>query len=101
MTKKRPWIKYITKDDMPNDDLLTFSDYVGIEETVDIVLALPGLTIPIPRKPFRIAKEKYIIDNFNGTKYSINQLALDCDLSTKQVYKILRRHFEKQKKKNS
>ena len=71
MTKERPWMKYITKDDMPNDDLLTFSDYVGIEKTVDIVLALPGLTIPIPRKPFRIAKEKYIIDNFDGTKYCI------------------------------
>ncbi|MBR3674292.1 MAG: hypothetical protein IKN65_08510 [Clostridia bacterium] len=101
MTKKRPWMKYITKDDMPNDDLLTFSDYVGIEETVDIVLALPGLIIPIPRKPFRIAKERYIIDNFNGTKYSINQLALDCDMSVKQVYKILRKHLSKQKKDNS
>ena len=45
--------------------------------------------------------EQNIIDNFDGTKYSINRLALACDLSTKQVYKILRRHFDKQKKKNS
>lgn len=97
MTDKHPWIKYITINDMPNDDLKVLAEKIGIEKTVETILELPGIAFTIPKKPFREAKERYIMEEYDGTKYSINQLALACDLTTKQVYKIIQKCRRKQR----
>lgn len=94
---EQPWKKYITLADMPNDDLKLFAEKVGIEKAVETILELPGIGFVIPKKPFRAAKERYIMENYDGSKYSLNQLALACDLSAKQVYKIIQKCRRKQK----
>ena len=97
INKCPPWIKYITIDDMPNDDLRTLAEKVGVEKTVETILELPGIAFTIPKKPFRAAKEQYIMDNYDGTKYCLNKLALACDLTQKQVYKIIKKNLAKQR----
>ena len=94
---EQPWKKYITIDDMPNDDLKLFAEKVGIEKAVQTILELPGIGFVIPKKPFRAAKERYIMDNYDGSKYCLNRLALECDFTSKQVYKIIQKCRRKQR----
>ena len=100
MEEKHPWIKYVTMEDIPNDDLRVFTEKVGIEKAVETILELPGIGFVIPKKPFRRAKERYIMENYDGTKYSIDKLALACDYTAKQIYQIIKRYREKQRLKN-
>lgn len=99
MKSNQPWRKYITIDDMPNDDLRTFAETVGIDKAIDTILELPVLAFSIPRKPFRRAREQYIMEQYDGRKYTLNKLALECDFTTKQVYAIINRNKQRQLKK--
>ncbi len=85
------WKNYIEMKDIPNDDLKIVAEIIGIKNTVDFILAAPGLLVSIPRKPFREAKERYILDVYDGTKYCLSKLAIECDLSQRQVYKIIKK----------
>lgn len=42
-------------------------------------------------------KRQYIIDNFDGTKQSINNLTLECKTTTRFVYKVLEERVRKEK----
>ena len=85
----KPWMEYIRIDDMPNDDLKTIAETAGIKSAIALIFCTGGLTVTIPKNSFKSAKEKYIRDKFDGTKYSINKLAIDCNYSQRQIYKIL------------
>lgn len=85
----KPWMDYIRIEDMPNDDLKTIAERAGIKSAIALIFCTGGITVTIPRIPFKSAKERYIKDKFDGTKYSINKLAIDCEYSQRQIYKIL------------
>lgn len=86
-----PWKNYIKLEDIKNDDLKIIAEEAGLECSVRIITALRGLTIYIPLKPFKKAIERYILAKYDGTKYSINKLALECDITQRQVLKIIKR----------
>lgn len=95
----KPWMDYIKPEDMPNDDLKFIAENAGIKSAIALVFCTPGLTVNIPKNPFKEVKERYIIDQYDGTKYTINRLAVECNLSQRYIYKILKRNLEKKKKK--
>lgn len=85
----KSWMDYITPNDMPNDDLKYIAENAGIKSALALIFCTPGLTVSIPQKPFKEVKERYIMDKYDGTKYSINKLAVDCGLSQRYIYKII------------
>ena len=88
---KESWKDDIKEEDIPKGDLRICSDILGFEKTVEIMLLLPGLTIQIPKKPFKEVKERYILKHYDGSRYCIDKLAIACDLSQRQVYNIIRK----------
>lgn len=94
------WMKNITADDMPNDDLKYIAENAGIRSALILILLLPGLTINIPKYALRKLKEKYIIKEFDGSKFTLNRLAIECGLSQRYVYNMIKKRL-KQKKKES
>lgn len=87
---------YIKPDDMPNDDLKIIAESAGIRSALALIFCTPGLTVSIPTKAFSEVKKRYIISQYDGTKYTLNRLALECNFSQRYVYKILKKHYEQQ-----
>lgn len=97
----KPWMDYIKPEDMPNDDLQYIAETAGIKSALALIFCTPGLTVSIPQKPFKEVKERYIMDKYDGTKYSINKLAVDCGFSQRYIYKIIEKHSKKPPSKPS
>ena len=93
----QPWMEYITAKDMPNDDLKFVAENAGIKAALALIFCTPGLTVNIPKNAFKAVKKRYILNNYDGTRYSINKLALECNLSQRYVYKIIRKNFNQNK----
>ena len=90
----KPWMDYIRPDDMPNDDLKFIAESAGIKSALALIFCTPGLTVTIPKNSFKEVKERYIMSKYDGTKYSINRLAVDCGLSQRYIYKIIEKHIK-------
>lgn len=96
-----PWMDTATPDDMPNDDLKYVADTVGMKQALLFVFLLSGFNIYIPKNALRLIRDKHIINQYDGTKYTINRLAKECDLTTRQIYRIIEEHLNKSKNKES
>ena len=90
----KPWMDYIRPEDMPNDDLKFIAESAGIKSALALIFCTPGLTVTIPKNSFKEVKERYIMSKYDGTKYSINRLAVDCGLSQRYIYKIIEKHIK-------
>ena len=90
----KPWMDYIRPEDMPNDDLKFIAESAGIKSALALIFCTPGLTVTIPKNSFKEVKERYIMSKYDGTKYSINRLAVDCGLSQRYIYKIIEIHIK-------
>lgn len=90
----KPWMDYIRPEDMPNDDLKFITESAGIKSALALIFCTPGLTVTIPKNSFKEVKERYIMSKYDGTKYSINRLAVDCGLSQRYIYKIIEKHIK-------
>ena len=90
----KPWMDYIRPEDMPNDDLKFIAESAGIKSVLALIFCTPGLTVTIPKNSFKEVKERYIMSKYDGTKYSINRLAVDCGLSQRYIYKIIEKHIK-------
>ena len=90
----KPWMDYIRPEDMPNDDLKFIAESAGIKTALALIFCTPGLTVTIPKNSFKEVKERYIMSKYDGTKYSINRLAVDCGLSQRYIYKIIEKHIK-------
>ena len=91
----QPWMDYIKIEDMPNDDLKFIAETAGLKSAVALIFCTPRLTVSIPKNSFKSVKEEYIRDKYDGTKYSINKLAVQCDMTQRQVYKIIEKSIQK------
>lgn len=90
----KPWMDYIRPEDMPNDDLKFIAESAGIKSALALIFCTPGLTVTIPKNSFKEVKERYIMSKYDGTKYSINRLAVVCGLSQRYIYKIIEKHIK-------
>ena len=90
----KPWMDYIRPEDMPNDDLKFIAESAGIKSALALIFCTPGLTVTIPKNSFKEVKERYSMSKYDGTKYSINRLAVDCGLSQRYIYKIIEKHIK-------
>lgn len=97
----KPWMDYIKPEDMPNDDLKFIAESAGIRSALALIFCTPGLTVTVPKNSFSAVKERYIINQYDGTKYTINRLAIECGFSQRYIYKIIKRHYEKNLKQKS
>jgi len=95
-----PWMEKATPNDMLNDDLKFFAETVGMKQALLFVFLVSGITVYIPKNALRLVRDKYIINQYDGTKYTINRLAKECDLTTRQIYRIIEEHLNKSKIKD-
>lgn len=65
----KPWMDLIKPEDMPNDDLKFIAESAGIKSALALIFCSPGLTVSIPKNPFREIKEKYIMSQYDGKTY--------------------------------
>lgn len=91
----KPWMENITAEDMPNEDLQFLAQEAGVRYALMFLFLFPGLTVTIPKNPFSKLKENYIVKNYDGTKTSINRLAIECDLSQRHVYRLIEKNIKK------
>lgn len=89
--KLKPWMENITIDDLPNEDLKFLAEEAGIKYALMMLFLFPGVTVTIPNNPFAKLKENYIINNYDGTKSSINRLAIECEITQRHVYRIIKK----------
>ena len=95
-----PWMDNATPNDMINDDLKFYADTVGMRQALLFVFLLSGVPVYIPKNALRMIRDKYIVNQYDGTKYTINRLAKECDLTTRQIYRIIEEHLNKSKNKD-
>lgn len=91
------WAKYITEDNLPNADLEYIASVIGIEATKKLILSIHGMSFNIPQNANYRYKKQYIIENYDGTKKSLNNLIKTCDVSARYIYKVIKEHVEGKK----
>ena len=90
----KPWMDNITSDDMPNEDLKFIAETAGLKSALALIICTPGLMVSVPKSAFKLLKDKYILNNCNGTKYSMNDLCVKCDVSQRYIYKLIRQKLK-------
>lgn len=96
MNQKEPqWAKYITENDLPNEEMEVLCSIIGLEATKKLLTNYPGYTITIPKQALSKYKDKYIIENYNGTKISRVHLAKECDVSERYIYNTVHENKNK------
>lgn len=95
MELRKPWMDDITAEDMPNDDLKFIAQEAGIDAALALILCTPGLTVSIPKNPLKLVKERYILKNYKGSKFSINELAVKCDVTQRYIYTLINQSLRK------
>lgn len=93
----KEWMRNVTPNDMPNDDLKFVAENAGLKSAMALVLLVPGLTVTIPRNALKAVKERHILNEYDGTKYTLNRLAVECELSQRYVYNLIRQNLGKKK----
>ena len=86
----KPWIKYITIETLPNEDLNIVATVIGLEATIKLMCELPGILISVPKNATLPAKIAYIQDNYDGTKQCRCRLARICEMSENYIYRVIR-----------
>ncbi|MBO6272996.1 hypothetical protein J6O48_09510 [bacterium] len=89
------WMEKITANDMPNEDLKYIAQNAGLKMALMLIFLLPGLSIYIPKLALKKLKEHYIMTEYDGTRTTLNRLAIECDYSQRYVYKIIRKNLRK------
>ena len=88
-TATKPWVQNITSEDMPNEDLRFIAENAGINAALALILHTPGLIVSIPKNALKQVKDKYILNSYKWSKYSLNELAVECGVSQRYIYKLL------------
>ena len=88
------WAKYITEDNLPTEDLQYLCSIIGLEATKKLMFKAAVEKFSIHAHCNQSYKRQYIIDNIDGTKYTINKLVLACETTTRYVYKVIEEHLK-------
>ena len=90
--KSKEWIKNLTVEDMPNEELKLIAEYLGIETALDLIENFPGININIPKNAFRRLMKEYIKKKYNGTRASQINLALECGVTAQYITQVARKN---------
>ena len=93
----KPWIKHITANNLPNEDLKLVEAIIGLDATIKLMCELSGVNISIPVNATLPAKNEYILKNYDGTKKSRVALSKLCGLSEGYIYRIIREYRNRKK----
>ena len=88
-TQTKPWVRNITPEDMPNEDLKFIAENAGVNAALALILHTQGLIVSIPKNALKQVKDKYILNSYKWSKYSLNELAVECGVSQRYIYKLL------------
>jgi len=83
-----PWTKYITMENLPNEDMKLMASSIGLDATVKLISEFPGMTFAVPKKGLLTAKIQYIKEFYDGSKTSRVRLAQECDLSENYILRL-------------
>lgn len=100
-TEEPVWVKYITEDNLPTDDLKYLCSIIGIEATKKLMINAAGEKFSIHAHCNQSYKRQYIIDNYNATRKNIIELAMSCDTTDRFVYKVIEEHVKNKNIKNN
>lgn len=87
MTK--PWKKYITMENLPNEDMRILAETIGIEPVRDIITEFPGIIFSIPANAEYPAKVEYIKNEYDGSKECRVKLSKLCGIGERFIYRML------------
>lgn len=88
------WAEYITENNLPTEDLQCLCSIIGLEATKKLMLNYAGCKFSIHNYCNQKYKKQYIINNYDGTKKSINKIVKACDTNTRYVYKVIKEYKE-------
>lgn len=91
------WSKYITEENLPTEDLKYLCSIIGLEATKKLMFNAAGEKFSIHAYCNQPYKKQYIIDNFDGTKYTLNKIVADCETTIRYVYKVIEEHVKGKK----
>ena len=92
--KEPVWAKYITKDNLPTEDLKLLCEIIGLEATKKLMFNAAGNKFSIHAHCNQPYKKQYIIDNYTATRRNIIELVKACDTTQRYVYKVIKEHVE-------
>lgn len=95
MNYNYPWIKEITYETLPNEDLQIVASVLGFETAIKMMFEMAGSTISVPKAGPLKAKTNYILKHYDGTKHSRFNLAQACNVTEGYVYKVIRENIKK------
>ena len=98
--KQESYKEQIAAQQRINDDLKNVEVLAKYETALALMLYCPGMTISVPTMRFSKAKRRYIERQYDGRKFTLNRLAVECGYTQRYVYKILQL-LREDKKSNS
>ena len=97
--KEPVWAKYITEDNLPTEDLQFLCSIIGLEATKKLMIHASGEKFSINAHCNKAYKEQYILDNYDGTKKTLNEIVVNCDITIRYAYQVIKDFVEGKKKK--
>lgn len=83
-------IDKITRDDMPNEIFKDIADDCGIEAAVSLLRNFSGCTISVPTNGLNRIEKKIILTEYDGSAYSIKNLARNLEKAESSIREILK-----------
>ena len=88
---EKPWVKYITEETLPNEDLQVLASIIGLELTAKLMCEIPGTLISIPKNATLRARVAYIKEVYDGSKKSRLKLSRECNLSESYIFNVCKK----------
>ncbi len=99
MDKKEPlWAKYITEENLPTEDLQVMASLIGLEATKKLMFEFQGYSFTFPKNFANEYKKQYIVENYDHTNKTRKHLALECGVTERYIYQIVKNNAEGKKK---
>ena len=96
MNKKEPeWAKYITENNIENEDLQALMSVIGFEATKKLMIYYEGMNLKIPKSCNMKYKHQYILDTYDGTKRSRVKIVRECNITEGYIYKVIKKYKNK------
>lgn len=85
----------VKRDDLPNEELKMVADNCGMFVAISLCVNMKGISINVPKQPFRELVKSRIWEKYDGTTDSLNKIAREYKYSKRYLYKMLKDHPKK------